>query len=343
MNIQIINPIEYPSWDELLLTSDQSTFFQTSAWASVLSESYSYKPLYFTITENGKLSSLIPVMEISSFLTGKRGISLPFTDYCGPIAGSDDQLNTLKEKLIEYGKQAGWMHLELRGGLNYFENSPASATFISHSLDLARGEQKIFKNFRDSTRRNIEKAVRENIQVTFDNSWKSIETFGRLNSITRKHHGVPPQPLRFFKKVYEHIVSRNKGIVAIASYQGIPVAGAVFFHFGKKAIFKYGASIRKYHHLRPNNLLMWEAIKRYLDDGFQYFSFGKTETQNKGLMQFKRGWGTRERLIYYYTYDLASNEFITPKKTVKSSYRIFKLLPQPLLKLAGNLLYRHVG
>ncbi len=61
----------------------------------------------------------------NSFLTGKRGISLPFTDYCRPIAESGDQLNTLIEKLIEYGKQAGWMHLELRGGMNYLENSPA--------------------------------------------------------------------------------------------------------------------------------------------------------------------------------------------------------------------------
>jgi hypothetical protein len=70
--IQIINPIEYPGWDELLLTSTQSTFFHTSAWAKVLSESYKYKPLYFTIIEKGMLSALIPVMEINSFLTGKR-------------------------------------------------------------------------------------------------------------------------------------------------------------------------------------------------------------------------------------------------------------------------------
>ena len=85
MNIEIINPIEYPNWDELLLTSDQSIFFQTSAWARVLCESYNYTPLYFITKDNGRLTSLIPVMEVSSFITGKRGISLPFTDYCPPI------------------------------------------------------------------------------------------------------------------------------------------------------------------------------------------------------------------------------------------------------------------
>lgn len=343
MNIEIINPIEYPGWDELLLTSDQSIFFQTSAWARVLCESYNYKPLYFITRDDDRLSSLIPVMEVNSFLTGKRGISLPFTDYCTPIADSEDQLNALTEKLIEYGKQAGWMHLELRGGMNYLEKSPVSAAFISHSLDLSGGEQQIFKSFRDSTRRNIKKASKSNIMVTLDNSWQSVETFCRLNSITRKHHGVPPQPHNFFQKIFEHIISRDKGIVVIASHEGIPVAGAVFFHFGKEALFKYGASIRKYHHLRPNNLLMWEIIKHYAQEDYQSFSFGKTETQNKGLMQFKNGWGTRERHIYYYTYDLASDQFIARKKTFKSSYNFFKLMPAPLLKLVGNLLYRHVG
>jgi hypothetical protein len=343
LNIEIINPITYKNWDELLLTNDQSIFFQTSAWAKVLCESYNYKPLYFITTDNGKLTSLIPVMEVNSFLTGKRGISLPFTDYCTPIADNEDDLSTLTKEIVGYGKKAGWQHLELRGGMNYLEKFPASATFISHSLDLAESEQQIFKSFRDSNRRNIKKAVKSNLQVTLDTSWKSIETFYRLNSKTRKRHGVPPQPKRFFRKIFEHIIVKGKGIVALVHYREIPVAGAVFFHVDKKALFKYGASIRKYHYLRPNNLLMWEIIKHYSEKGYQYFSFGKTEPHNKGLMQFKKGWGTRERLIYYYTYDLASDQFLAQKKTFKSSYNFFKLMPEPILKLAGNILYRHVG
>ena len=88
MNISIINPIEHPHWDDLLLTADRATFFHTTAWARVLSESYGYKPLYFTIIDDGKLAGLIPVMEIESLLTGKRGVSLPFTDFCPPVADS---------------------------------------------------------------------------------------------------------------------------------------------------------------------------------------------------------------------------------------------------------------
>ncbi|MGV7223014.1 MAG: hypothetical protein ACQ9MH_15975 [Nitrospinales bacterium] len=129
MNIEIINPITYKNWDELLLTNDQSTFFHSSAWASVLSESYSYKPLYFTIIEDGKLSSLIPMMEISSFLTGKRGVSLPFTDESAPLAANADQHKALIEAIIQHGNSAGWKSFELRGSSDYLNGHPVSSTF----------------------------------------------------------------------------------------------------------------------------------------------------------------------------------------------------------------------
>ncbi len=64
--LQILNPIEYPNWDELLLTNENYSFFHTSGWAKVISESYNYKPLYFTEIENDKLTALIPIMAVNS-------------------------------------------------------------------------------------------------------------------------------------------------------------------------------------------------------------------------------------------------------------------------------------
>ncbi len=88
---------------------------------------------------------------------------------------------------------------------------------------------------------------------------------------------------------------------------------------------------------------MWETIKWYLNAGYQYFSFGKTEPGNKGLLQFKHGWGTRERVIYYYKYDLTKDAFVTSELGPRTSHSFFRMMPIPLLKLTGNILYRHVG
>jgi len=341
--LQIINPVEYPNWDELLLTNENYSFFHTSGWAKVISESYNYQPLYFTEIKNDKLTALIPIMAIKSPLTGQRGVALPFTDHCPVIACDENHFQELFRKIIEYGKKADWKTIELRGDKEYLQREIPSATYLTHSLDLEQTEQKILSTFRSSTKRNIKKAINTNIQVIILNSLESVKEFYRLNCLTRRDHGLPPQPFIFFRKLFEHIISTKKGFVILASYRNKVIAGAVYSHFKDKALFKFGASDKTYLQLRPNNLIMWEAIKWYEQNGCKRFNFGRTEPDHEGLLQFKRGWGTKEETIHYYKYDLTKDAFVEDSLRIKSFHAIFQKLPLPLLKLAGRLFYRHIG
>jgi len=96
--------------------------------------------------------------------------------------------------------------------------------------------------------------------------------------------------------------------------------------------------------LRPNNMVMWEAIKWCRGRGFESFSFGRTEPENEGLLQFKRGWGAEERLVRYFKYDLKKNSFKTGSIGVKGLYnRIFYVTPIPVLRFVGAAMYKHIG
>ncbi len=101
LDIKIINPLKYDGWDELLIANHGYTIFHTSTWARVLYESYHYDPVYFTLFKKNKLSALIPVMEVKSILTGCRGVSLPFSDYCDPIMTERIQIHKLRRSLCE--------------------------------------------------------------------------------------------------------------------------------------------------------------------------------------------------------------------------------------------------
>jgi len=48
----------------------------------VLRETYGHVPLYAARFAGGQLEGLLPLMEVSSPFTGRRGVSLPFTDFC---------------------------------------------------------------------------------------------------------------------------------------------------------------------------------------------------------------------------------------------------------------------
>jgi len=354
-----------------MLSNAGYSFFHSSAWARVLAESYGYTPLYFTVIENGKLRALVPIMEVNSFLTGKRGVSLPFTDYCDPINLNGAPFPELLKRIIEYGQKHGWKYLELRGGEKYLRSQewgdrsqdsalnpsgsrPApntlhptprpSSTYFSHTIDLTQGEKRTFSNLRDSTRRNIKKAVKEGVKVQISQSLDSVQEFYRLNSISRKDHGLPPQPYSFFKKVYEHILVNDFGFVVLASFESRSIAGEVYFHLKEKAVYKYGASDKSFQHLRANNLLMWEGIRECIRRGCTILSLGRTDLNHEGLLQFKRGWGSTEQQINYYRYDLKNGFFVSGSSKVSGFHnKIFRNIPIPLLNRLGSILYKHVG
>lgn len=363
LDIRIHSPIQYEGWDELLASTPGNTFFHTSSWARALSESYRYAPKYFAVINHGRMQALIPFMEIKSFLTGKRGVSLPFTDYCDPLLDDGMKLQDLMNPITEYGKKAGWKYIEFRFGQNLIHDSlthnsqllsaeaPAQVgetrsipflTFIGHILDLSRSEGELSSGLRDSTRRNIKKAVKEGVEVRIDHSLNAVEEFYRLNAMTRKEHGLPPQPARFFKKIHDYIISKDLGMVVLASFKQETIAGAVYFHFDKKAVYKYGASDKKYQHLRANNLVMWEAIKWYSQNGYKSLCLGLTEPEHHGLLQFKAGWGAVEQPIRYYRYDFKKQAFISGhSKTMGIHNKLFRNMPIPILNKVGAMIYRH--
>src|SRR3989337_2504869 len=77
LKLEIINPLVYPDWDKLVLSTPNYSFFHSSNWARVLSEAYGYKPLYFTEINNRRLKTLFPFMEVKSILP----VSLPSSTY----------------------------------------------------------------------------------------------------------------------------------------------------------------------------------------------------------------------------------------------------------------------
>jgi len=343
MPLKPINPLTHPNFDALVEAAPHATVFHTAGWARVLKEAYNYTPAYFADMDDTKISTLWPIMEVDSRLTGKRGVCLPFTDFCAPITNGRPSFQDGFDCLRANGTARGWKRIEIRGGQPDLKDAPNAASYYIHTLPLGKSEPELMADFRESTRRNIRKAQKSGVTVTFDTAGESLRTFYRLNCITRKRHGLPPQPFSFFEKLREHILGKGNGLTVTAHHGGRPIAAAVFLHFRDTALYKYGASDPAHQHLRSNNLVMWEAIRHYNAHGVKSFHFGRTEPDNPGLLQFKRGWGTAEEMIHYYTYDLQKETFVPGSGHPRAFHGLFRKLPIPLLRLAGTLLYRHVG
>jgi hypothetical protein len=343
-NLEILDPLNFRDWDEWLASAPDATIFHSVEWARVLTESYGYRPMYFSMGINADPPVLLPLMEVSSFLTGRRGVSLPFSDQCSPLLTHNIGPVELKDIVFEHGRREGWRFVEFRDGTLFNEADTPAISFYLHQLDLTCDLARYLETIRHGTRSSLNKARRAGVSTSFENSDEAMETFYRLNCLTRKRHGLPPQPPEFFKRLLDHIIVRRLGIIMTVSHEGRPAAAAVCLHFGRNAIMKYAAHDLAVQAVRPNNMLVWEAIRWHAENGFHVLSFGRSDMKNQGLRWFKNGWNLKERVLRYYKYDLKQNCTVAQSRPlVDWSPRIFSRMPVPLLRSIGRVLYKHMG
>jgi hypothetical protein len=342
--MQLIDPLTYPSWNDCLLATSSASIFHTTNWLRALQESYGYRPYYFGRFYEKQLTVLLPFMEVRSWITGVRGVSIPFADYCEPIIAVETVLSELLAPVSITAQQRQWKFFEVRGGDTLFPGVSPYTSYTRHSLALDRHEEEIFARLRSNYRAKIKKACRHGLTATHRCSPEAMAEYYRLHCLTRKRHGLPPQPAYFFKKIQEHIIAQHFGFVMLVSYQGRNIAGAIFFTFGSQAIYKFGALDIKYQHLHPNYLLFWSVIQWLCDNNYKEICFGRTSQSQNGLIQFKDGWDTRKSQINYYKYDTKAMSFVqNANRQGKVGYDIYKKIPMPLLQLAGSMFYKHVG
>jgi lipid II:glycine glycyltransferase (peptidoglycan interpeptide bridge formation enzyme) len=341
--VRAVNPLTHADWDNWISEASGAMFFHSAAWARVLHSTYGLTPHYFTLQRENRLLALLPVMDVNSALTGRRGVSLPFTDHCEPLGFSEATSAALIKEALQYGRARRWKYLECRGGTPFGEVAP-STTYFGHKLELGRDTGVLFNRFESSVRRAIRKAEKCGVITEISQTLPAVREYYALHCMTRRHHGLPPQPFRFFLNIHRHVMSQNLGMVATARYQGRPIASTIFFHLGTEALYKFGASDPDFQEFRANNLLMWEAIKSYIGQGKKTLDLGRTSSQGDGLRRYKLGWGAEERPINYYKYDFRKSHFVTAKDDSVGWYnQLFRVLPVHFSRALGALLYKHTA
>jgi lipid II:glycine glycyltransferase (peptidoglycan interpeptide bridge formation enzyme) len=219
-----------------------------------------------------------------------------------------------------------------------------SLSFVGHRLSLEKSPAEIFDGCESSVRRAIRKAEKSGLIASVHTDLESLAAYYRLHCRVRKRHGVPPQPFSFFQAIADHVLSCGRGFVVLATKGGELVAGAVFFHFNRHAIYKFSASDESFQECRGPNLVIWTALQYLQQLGCANLTFGRTSSMNQGLRRFKAGFGAEEYAIRYAHYSFKRQSFIRQVDLAEgSARRLFRLLPLPLSRLIGAAAYRHMA
>ena len=342
-DVRVVDPTEDTSWDALLATHPQGSVFHTAAWARVLKDSYGHEPIYLIFSLLGKPAALLPIMEVASRLTGRRGVALPFSDCCSPLLFEGVEMKSIAKHVASLTRDQNWRYLEVRGGGEFSSDQGSTPTFYGHALPLSGDAEELREGFSSAARRNLRKAQRSGLKVQTTRSREAVSQFYKLHLRTRRRHGAPPQPFRFFDNIYRHLIEVGTGFVILASRDGKPVAGAVYLTHGKNAVYKFAASDERFNQYRANNLVMWEAIKYLCKTGAKNLHFGRTPADNAGLRQFKLWWGAQEEEIRYWRFAPETGNWTSVAPDSSSlAQHVFRQLPSAVNRWAGAVLYPHL-
>lgn len=344
--MNVIDPLTDPRWDDLVGRHPGASAFHRRGWLEALRQTYGYQPFVLTSAAPGEhLTDGIVACRISSWLTGTRMVSLPFADHCEPLVSGSGNARDLADRLVEESKRQRCKYLEfrpLRESACLENKFSASESFCFHELDLSPSLEQLFKNLsKDSIQRKIKKAEKEQVAYEVGRSEEFIQTFYHLLLITRRRHQLPPQPIAWFRNL---AASMGDALhIRVARKNGAPIAALLTLRHRAHVIYKYGCSDGAYHQLGGMPFLFWKLIEECKATGAETIDFGRSETDNEGLVAFKDKFGTTKRTLTYYRYPQIQKQAAGSWGDSPLARRMFSILPDGVLSMAGKVLYRHIG
>ena len=168
-----------------------------------------------------------------------------------------------------------------------------------------------------------------------------LTTFYHLLLMTRRRHGLPAQPVDWFRNILACLGDKAK--IQVVSKDGRPIAGILTLRYKHVLVYKYGCSDRKFSNLGGTALLLWNAIQEAKRNQATEFDMGRSDRDDLGLVAFKDRWGAARTELVYLRYPLKYSHSVAEARQSRISKYVWSHVPSGVLAAAGRALYRHMG
>lgn len=287
--------ISLDEWDRVLKEFPDHTLFQSAGWLRFLVEIARGELVVAALRDGSAECGYFAGMIVNKF--GLRILGSPFpgwtTSYMGvvlrPGVSRVDAIAALKQFAFHDLK---CVHLELMD--RRIETCSADSdyrvrSYNGYEIDLSLSEDRLFANLFPACRRCIRKASRSGvmIQEAHDAAFAS-DYYEQLKEVFGRQGLRPTYSLDRVQALIRHLRPTNNLLLLRAlDSGGRCIATGIFPALNDRAYFWGGASWREHQHLRPNEPLMWYAIRYWKNHRIRYFDFG-------GAGDYKRKYGAYE-------------------------------------------------
>ncbi len=299
----MVDPCTDPAWAELAC---RGSVFHSPAWLRVLRDGYRMAPRAVLIGDGG-----FAWVEVND-VRGVRLVSLPFTDFAGPIGSFDPEVmdaaaagwrpsapftvRLLVADGVEFGAEPDRLQdplrLEETGRLawHWADLQPGRPVDpVSGHGDP--GEDRMWSALASGARQNIRRSRRSGVSVAVRHDLDAVGHYHRLHQGLRKtKYRLLAQPWSFFLALHRQF-GPDRLAVVLARLEDRPelgpVAGVILLRHGEWGYYKLNASTEAGWSARANDAVMWEAMVQARRWGCRWFDFGVSDLDQPGLIRYK--------------------------------------------------------
>lgn len=349
-----IDPAADARWERFVADYPVASVWHTAAWLAVLRQTYPFHPEHLAYEQDGDVHGVLPLFLVTSPLTGRRLVSLPFSGPSGPLGCTPAATGALVGAALSRGRalHCNYVNLQCRDDLQHLAGAgfAEERSFVCSILALDwEGDTPHFPRARTS-RQEIGRGRRRGLQVEVTADPTALRAFYGLYLATGRHHGMPPQPFELFRNMWEAFSRRDAARMLLVQFQGRPVYAMLCLTHRDVITGVYSGADYSALHLHAARVGDWSMAEWGHARGYRSLDLVQSHVRNTGLRWYKRSLGANEVGVTHYYSPARGPTSVLREHLVGGSSRLGRALkfgvsrlPDPAFMALGRLAFPHVG
>lgn len=291
-------------WDDIAVRSAGGHALQSSAWARIR-ESQGWR------AEFVRIGDPLPVALVlwRDALPGRPIAYVPR----GPIVAPGDarSLTEALARLAAIARERRAVFLKCDPELDAsFASGPLRDAGFQRSsqdvqpvlatleLDLAPEEDALFAGLEKDTRWSVRQGPKRGVETRVATDDAGLRAFYDLYAVTGERAGFITRTWEYYRNTWRTLIEAGLATLRLAYADGAPVAGAMVWRCGDRALYQTGATNEAGRKTYAAYALLWECIVSAKRDGRRVFDMGgipvdleRKDDPMYGPYLFKRGFG----------------------------------------------------
>lgn len=329
------------AWDQFVLGCPQATFFHRAGWQPILRDVFKHDTYFLAAKSGGRITGVLPLAHVKSWLFGSALTSLPFAVYGGVAADDQASADALEAEAQRLAKTLQVPHLELRNVQRRHADWPVQDLYVTFRKVILPEEEANMLAIPRKQRAMVRKGIKNGLTSDLD---AGVDRFFALYADNVHRHGTPALPRRYFEALRQ-VFGSDCEVLTVSGPDGQPLSSVLSFYFRDEVLPYYAGDAEAARDLAANDFKYWDLMRRACARGLKTFDYGRSK-QGTGSYAFKKNWGFEPQPLYY-EYCLYKRESVPQNNPANAKYKLlietWRRMPLGLANWLGPFVVRSLG